>query len=161
MTLALVLPFRAISELAAIPGDAPLSSPLHAFHAHHFLLPHRPHPISRDRIFSAPSAISRLQAPSPFATDTRFSNASPRARSVTMPARKRAASEMEVEEHVETPSTLQRLRNMWQFANLAQYIAIFGDAVKIDKDLDIEVRPLCAGRCYGCAERVFDEIKTD
>ncbi|KAL1604671.1 hypothetical protein SLS59_003866 [Nothophoma quercina] len=55
-----------------------------------------------------------------------------------MPARKRAASEMEVEEHVETPSTLQRLRNMWQFANLAQYIAIFGDAVKINKDLDIE-----------------------
>lgn len=55
-----------------------------------------------------------------------------------MPARKRAASEMEVEDHVETPSTLQRLRSMWQFANLAQYIAIFGDAVKIDKDFDIE-----------------------
>ncbi|KAJ4986933.1 PHD-finger domain-containing protein [Stagonosporopsis vannaccii] len=55
-----------------------------------------------------------------------------------MPARKRAASEMEVEEHVEAPSTLHRLRNMWQFANLAQYIAIFGDAVKIDKDFDIE-----------------------
>lgn len=63
-----------------------------------------------------------------------------------MPARKRAASEMEVEEHDETPSTLHRLRNMWQFANLAQYIAIFGDAVKIDKDLDIEVRPLRARR---------------
>ncbi|KAF2992942.1 hypothetical protein E8E13_000595 [Curvularia kusanoi] len=55
-----------------------------------------------------------------------------------MPARKRAASEMETEEHVETPSTLHKLRNMWQFANLAQYIAIFGDAIKIDKDLDIE-----------------------
>ncbi|KAF9695737.1 hypothetical protein EKO04_006050 [Ascochyta lentis] len=55
-----------------------------------------------------------------------------------MPARKRAASEMDVEEGTETPSTLQRLRSMWHFANLAQYIAIFGDAVKIDKDFDIE-----------------------
>lgn len=78
-----------------------------------------------------------------------------------MPARKRAASEMEVEEHVETPSTLQRLRNMWQFANLAQYIAIFGDAVKIDKDFDIEVRLFCAGRCYGCAEHGSDGPKAD
>lgn len=78
-----------------------------------------------------------------------------------MPARKRAASEMEVEEHVETPSTLQRLRNMWQFANLAQYIAIFGDAVKIDKDFDIEVWLFCAGRCYGCAEHGSDGPKAD
>lgn len=61
-----------------------------------------------------------------------------------MPARKRAASEMEVEALVETPSTLQRLRDMWQFANLAQYIAIFGDAVKINRDFDIEVCQLCA-----------------
>ena len=35
---------------------------------------------------------------------------------------------------------LRRLRNMWHFANLAQYIAIFGDAVRIDKDFDMEVR---------------------
>ncbi|KAF1840840.1 uncharacterized protein K460DRAFT_295273 [Cucurbitaria berberidis CBS 394.84] len=55
-----------------------------------------------------------------------------------MPARKRAASEMEAEDSVEEPSTLQKLRNMWQFANLAQYISLFGDAVKIDKDFDIE-----------------------
>ncbi|KAJ4367383.1 hypothetical protein N0V83_006965 [Neocucurbitaria cava] len=55
-----------------------------------------------------------------------------------MPARKRAASEMEAEEPVEEPSTLQKLRNMWQFANLAQYFSLFGDAVKIDKDMDIE-----------------------
>lgn len=58
-----------------------------------------------------------------------------------MPARKRARDEMEAEEPVEAPSTLQKLRNMWQFANLAQYISLFGDAVKIDKDFDIEVRP--------------------
>ncbi|KAA8625389.1 hypothetical protein PtrSN002B_003906 [Pyrenophora tritici-repentis] len=55
-----------------------------------------------------------------------------------MPSRKRAADEMETEVAVEEPSTLQRLRNMWEFANLAQYISLFGDAVKIDKDLDIE-----------------------
>lgn len=61
-----------------------------------------------------------------------------------MPARKRAASEMEADEPVQEPSTLQRLRNMWQFANLAQYISLFGDAVKIDKDFDIEVRTTCA-----------------
>ncbi|KAH3952561.1 hypothetical protein HBI56_143110 [Parastagonospora nodorum] len=55
-----------------------------------------------------------------------------------MPARKRARDEMEAEAPVEEPSTLQKLRNMWQFANLAQYISLFGDAIKIDKDFDIE-----------------------
>lgn len=34
---------------------------------------------------------------------------------------------------------LQRIRNMWEFANLAQYIYLFGKAVKIDEDLGIEV----------------------
>ena len=61
-----------------------------------------------------------------------------------MPSRKRAAEEMEAEAPVEEPSTLQKLRNMWQFSNLAQYISLFGDAVKIDKDFDIEVHALCA-----------------
>lgn len=61
-----------------------------------------------------------------------------------MPARKRAAAEMEADEPVEEPSTLQKLRNMWQFANLAQYISLFGDAVKIDREFDIEVRAACA-----------------
>jgi hypothetical protein len=70
-----------------------------------------------------------------------------------MPARKRARDEMEAEEPVEAPSTLQRLRNMWQFASLAQYISLFGDAVKIDRDFDIEVRPLCAQRLCTCAQR--------
>ena len=71
-----------------------------------------------------------------------------------MPARKRAREEMEVEEPVEEPSTLQKLRNMWQFANLAQYISLFGDAVKIDKDFDIEVCPVCAQPRSKCA--VYD-----
>ena len=66
-------------------------------------------------------------------------DASPTARSITMPARKRTASEMETEEHVETPSTLHRLRNMWQFANLVQWIYIFGKAAKIDESIDVEV----------------------
>lgn len=46
-------------------------------------------------------------------------------------------------EAVETPkesSLLERIRNMWEFANLAQWIFIFGQAVKIDENLDIEVR---------------------
>lgn len=46
---------------------------------------------------------------------------------------------METEEPAQEPSTLQKLRNMWQFANLAQYIFLFGEAVKIDSELDIEV----------------------
>lgn len=56
-----------------------------------------------------------------------------------MPTRKRAADEMEAEQPaIEEQSTLQKLRNMWQFSNLAQYISLFGDALKIEKDFDIE-----------------------
>jgi hypothetical protein len=45
---------------------------------------------------------------------------------------------MEADEAPKEPSTLDRLRNMWQFANLMQYITMFGDVVKIDKDMDIQ-----------------------
>ncbi|KAK4553184.1 hypothetical protein LTR86_009714 [Recurvomyces mirabilis] len=38
-------------------------------------------------------------------------------------------------EHVET---LQKLRNMWQFASFMQYIFLFGHIVKIDDDFNIE-----------------------
>jgi len=55
-----------------------------------------------------------------------------------MPARKRAAAEMEADAPTDDTSTLRQLRNMWQFANLAQYLSLFGDAVKVGKDLDIE-----------------------
>jgi len=41
----------------------------------------------------------------------------------------------------ETASTLKELRSMWEFASLMQYIFLFGNAVKIDEDFDIEVRP--------------------
>lgn len=60
-----------------------------------------------------------------------------------MVARKRGREEMETEAPVEEPTTLQRLRNMWQFANLAQYICLFKGALKIDEDFGIEVR-VCA-----------------
>ncbi|KAF2739934.1 hypothetical protein EJ04DRAFT_260993 [Polyplosphaeria fusca] len=52
--------------------------------------------------------------------------------------RKRGRDEMEAEEPREPPTTLARLRNMWQFANLMQYINLFRDAVKIDPDFDID-----------------------
>ena len=47
---------------------------------------------------------------------------------------------MEAVEPPREPSLLERIRNMWEFANLAQWIFIFGRAVKIDENLDIEVR---------------------
>lgn len=46
---------------------------------------------------------------------------------------------METDEHAPEPSTLQKLRNMWQFANLMQYIHLFADALKIDREFDIDV----------------------
>lgn len=55
---------------------------------------------------------------------------------------------METEAPVEEPTMLQKLRNMWQFANLAQYISLFKGALKIDEDFDIEVRV-----CACCAQR--------
>ena len=65
-----------------------------------------------------------------------------------MPSRKRRHEEME--EAAAPTSTSQQassgsgglltqLRNMWEFANLMQYIYTFGKVVKIDDDLDIEV----------------------
>ena len=59
-----------------------------------------------------------------------------------MVARKRRHDEMEEPESNEEasqPSLLSKIRNTWEFASLMQYIYIFGKAVKIDEDLDIEV----------------------
>ncbi|KAK2760815.1 hypothetical protein FQN54_002053 [Arachnomyces sp. PD_36] len=65
-----------------------------------------------------------------------------------MPTRKRRAAEMEAaSDPPSAPSAnasggdnglLTKLRNMWEFANLMQYIYTFGKVVKIDDDLDIE-----------------------
>lgn len=63
-----------------------------------------------------------------------------------MPRYKRSAEEAQLdvpakeEMDPETAKTLKELRNMWEFASLMQYIFLFGDAVKIDEDFDIEVR---------------------
>jgi hypothetical protein len=36
------------------------------------------------------------------------------------------------------PSLLQRIRNTWQFANLCQWIFLFGSIVKVDDNFDVE-----------------------
>lgn len=65
---------------------------------------------------------------------------------VKMPRSKRTAEQAQLDAPTEpqmapeTNQTLVDLRNMWEFASLMQYIFLFGDAVKIDEDLDIEVR---------------------
>ncbi|KAK8252217.1 hypothetical protein IWZ00DRAFT_265409 [Phyllosticta capitalensis] len=60
-----------------------------------------------------------------------------------MPARKRALRDIEPEAEAppapQPPSKLQQLRNLWEFACLHQYIHIFGDAVKISQDIDIDL----------------------
>lgn len=69
-----------------------------------------------------------------------------------MPRYKRTYDEAELELTLEPsvpPSNLEllgKLRNMWEFASLMQYIYLFGSVVKIDNDLDIEVRR----RAQGC-----------
>ncbi|KIX04653.1 uncharacterized protein Z518_05523 [Rhinocladiella mackenziei CBS 650.93] len=55
--------------------------------------------------------------------------------------RKRTHDEMDAQEPEEKksePSLLHRIRNMWEFASVMQYIFLFGKAVKIDEDFDIE-----------------------
>ena len=59
-----------------------------------------------------------------------------------MVSRKRDREEMESSEHPKEMGLLDRLRNMWQFANLMQYIFIFGRAVKIDEDFTIDASTL-------------------
>lgn len=77
-----------------------------------------------------------------------------------MVARKRGRDEMEAEEPVEEPSMLHKLRNMWQFANLAQYLHLFIGALKIDHDFDIEVR-IPRKRPSGPAQTAFDGARAD
>ena len=56
-----------------------------------------------------------------------------------MVARKRDRQELEEETQHDEPDMLSRLRNMWEFASLMQYIHLFGKIVKIDDNLDIDV----------------------
>jgi hypothetical protein len=72
-----------------------------------------------------------------------------------MGSRKRSRSEAVAateQQTPEEPGLLQRIRNSWEFASLMQYIAIFGQVMKIDEEFEIEVRsliPRCS--CVGVA----------
>lgn len=62
-----------------------------------------------------------------------------------MPRLKRTRDEAELdipterELPTEQAELRTKLRNMWEFASLMQYIYLFGSVVKIDDNLDIEV----------------------
>lgn len=56
-----------------------------------------------------------------------------------MPSRKRIEHPTGSDSGDELSSTLHHIRNMWQFANLCQWIYMFGKAAKIDDAIDIEV----------------------
>ncbi|KAK4144646.1 uncharacterized protein C8A04DRAFT_36416 [Dichotomopilus funicola] len=55
-------------------------------------------------------------------------------------SRKRSQQELDSSNALESaqPSILHRIRNMWQFANLFQFILLFGHALKLNDNLDIE-----------------------
>ncbi|KAI9799336.1 MAG: hypothetical protein M1825_004829 [Sarcosagium campestre] len=55
-----------------------------------------------------------------------------------MAPRKRGHQELKSEEPIAAPSLLTRIRNMWQFANLVQFLFIFGNALRLGDDFDIE-----------------------
>jgi hypothetical protein len=59
-------------------------------------------------------------------------------------SRKRALRDVESDEVIREPlvepDLLYRVRNSWQFANLFQWIYLFGRVVKIDENIDIAVR---------------------
>lgn len=52
---------------------------------------------------------------------------------------KRSHTEMEASEPPKEVPLIEKIRNMWEFASAMQFIFIFGKAVKIDEDFDIEV----------------------
>ena len=57
-------------------------------------------------------------------------------------ARKRGIAEVEQEDTSLVSNTndlLHRVRNTWQFACLMQFIQLFGSALKIDNELDVDV----------------------
>ena len=68
-----------------------------------------------------------------------------------MPGRKRKIQEVDTETVPQAsepvPDTLRRLRNMWEFASLMQYLYLFGKAVKVDDDLDIDVSSIAIELC--------------
>ncbi|KAK1078648.1 hypothetical protein LTR33_007061, partial [Friedmanniomyces endolithicus] len=75
-----------------------------------------------------------------------------------MPRYKRIADEAQLDLPItpdvapENVEVLRKLRNMWEFASLMQYIYLFGNIVKIDENLDIEV-----SSHRGLTPDIFDE----
>ncbi|KAI1057901.1 hypothetical protein LB506_000015 [Fusarium annulatum] len=55
-----------------------------------------------------------------------------------MPSRKRSLAAIDGDDGEKENSLQHRIRNMWQFANLCQWIYIFGKAAKIDEAIDVE-----------------------
>lgn len=56
--------------------------------------------------------------------------------------RKRAFEEVDAVEPPQkekSPSLVQKIRNMWEVACVMQFIFMFGKALKMDEDFDIEV----------------------
>ena len=67
------------------------------------------------------------------------------------------AQQNQHQQSAEEPGLLHRLRNCWEFANLMQYLSMFGKIMKIDEDFGIEVYILsCPYRMQGllCAREV-------
>ncbi|KAG5953358.1 hypothetical protein E4U53_005834 [Claviceps sorghi] len=54
-----------------------------------------------------------------------------------------------------TSTVLSRIRNMWQFANLCQWIYIFGKAIQIDESIDIEELEM---ECLKSHSKVLSDI---
>lgn len=59
-----------------------------------------------------------------------------------MAPRKRGRDEMESLEPPKETQLLERIRSMWEFASVMQYIFLFGKVVKIDENFDIDVLSL-------------------
>ncbi|KND90407.1 hypothetical protein TOPH_04962 [Tolypocladium ophioglossoides CBS 100239] len=57
-----------------------------------------------------------------------------------MPSRKRSIQSVDGGGRDAAPTLLHRLRNTWQFANVCQWIYMFGKAAKIDDSIDVDVR---------------------
>ena len=54
---------------------------------------------------------------------------------------------MESSEPPAETTLLKKIRNMWEFACVMQYIFTFGKAVKINEDFDIEVHATTFSKC--------------
>jgi hypothetical protein len=72
-----------------------------------------------------------------------------------MPLRKRAAEVAQDPPEDVASITLHRLRNMWEFANLCQWIYLFGKVAKIDDAIDIEELET---ECLKPTSTVLDDI---